>query len=181
MRRLIANEEVTLNGMAGDPHLWPNHQTPDYVAEGSAALAGEAELLFGRVTYELMHAAWANQSPPTPISEVMTRARKYVVSGTQTLPAWNNTALLSGDPRRRVHDLKASAGPDLVLLGSLTLLRGLLDAGLVDELHLSVHPLLRGEGPALPLSRTLDAFTLTSHRVYDGGMARVVLTRRTSA
>lgn len=181
MRRLIANEEVTLNGMAGDPHLWPNHQTPDYVADQAATLAGEAELLFGRVTYEMMHSAWANQTPPTPISEVMTRARKYVVSGTQTLPAWNNTALLSGDPLRHVHDLKASAGPDLVLLGSLTLLQGLLDAGLVDELHLSVHPLLRGEGPALPLSRALNVFTLTSHRAYEGGMARVVLTRPADA
>lgn len=173
MAKLIAIEEISLNGNVENPHTWPPHHSPDYFADLGATFAGEGRLLFGRATFELMESAWRGQD--NPIGQFMDRAQKYVVSSTLKNPDWSNTTVLSGDALEQIRELKAGSGPDMVLLGSLTLLQSLLAAELIDELQFNIHPLLRSEGRFFPQTDDLEAFRLQSHKAYQGGMARVSL------
>jgi dihydrofolate reductase len=75
----------------------------------------------------------------------MNAARKYVASRT-IQPSWNNTRLLRGDLAKAVRDLKASAGPDVTVLGSGNLAAQLGDAGLIDEYQFVIIPVALGSG-----------------------------------
>lgn len=174
MHKLTASIEISLNGIAENPHLWADHKTPDYHQDSAPGFEGAGALLFGRVTYEMMASFWPQQD--NAIGQYMNRSQKYVVSSTLKNPDWENTTVLDSAPLEYIRHLKNTGEQDIVLLGSLTLLDGLLRAGLVDQLQLSVHPLMVGEGRAFPQSKQLDAFQLQSHKTYAGGMARVTLT-----
>ena len=173
MRKLTANMEVSLNGIVENPHLWPDHKSPDYQQDLTPSFEGTGALLFGRVTYEMMASFWPHQD--NAIGHFMNRSQKYVVSSTLKNPDWDNTTVVDSAPLEYIRQLKQTGKDDLVLLGSLTLLDGLLKAELVDQLQLSVHPLMVGEGRAFPQVKQLDAFQLQSHKAYAGGMARVTL------
>ena len=113
-------------------------------------MAAEGAMLFGRVTYERFHEVWAGRED-NPFSPVLDARRKYVASTTLTDPLrWQNSALLRGDASETVRELKENAPEgQLVLLGSGVLLRALLAADLVDELQLSIYPLVLGTGTRL--------------------------------
>jgi dihydrofolate reductase len=70
---------------------------------------------------------------------------KYVVSTTLKDPSWNNTTVIADDAINRIAALKQESGGDLVQYGFGSLTYGLLEAGLVDELRLWVHPFIVGE------------------------------------
>ncbi|RZT87716.1 RibD domain-containing protein [Pseudonocardia sediminis] len=85
-----------------------------------------------------------------PMADGMNNTPKYVVSTTlDSADAWQNSTLLGGDWVQRLRDIKASDGPDIGVSGSLTLVRALPAHGLLDELHLMVHPLVVGKGAKL--------------------------------
>src|SRR5262249_21682120 len=86
------------------------------------------------------------------------------ISSTMTDPKWGNSTVLSGDPVEEIRALKAQAGQDIVVTGSITLCHTLIGAGLVDEFRLFVYPAVQGrgrrlfpDGLALPALRLLDA------------------------
>ncbi|GAB7191257.1 dihydrofolate reductase family protein [Kineococcus sp. NUM-3379] len=115
------------------------------------AAAGEAALLFGRRTYEDFAGFWPRQRD-NPFTPVLEAARKVVVSRTLEGPLpWANSEVLRGEATGTLPRLLADGDVDLTLLGSTTLSRSLLAAGLVDGLTLLVHPLVLGTG-----SRLLD-------------------------
>jgi dihydrofolate reductase len=120
-------------------------------------------LLFGRVTYEMMEAAFrlptqAGALPDwmVPFACKIDQARKYVVSGTLDRVDWN-AELLRGDLRQAVQQLKREPGNGL-LLGGLKLPLALANLGLIDEYEFVVHPILAGHGPTLfaGLSERID-------------------------
>jgi dihydrofolate reductase len=81
---------------------------------------------------------------------VMNNYKKYVASRTLSGPLeWQNSELLDGDARDAVAALKEQDGPDLVVLGSGNLVGSLMDAGLIDELALPIHPVVLGSGQRL--------------------------------
>jgi dihydrofolate reductase len=102
-------------------------------------------LLLGRVTWAIWQPYWPHHDD-NPIGRRINMAPKYVPSTTLTDPAWQNTHVLTGDVEAAVREIKARPGLDLLLQGSGTLLRWLLERGLVDELDLVVHPVVLGEG-----------------------------------
>jgi dihydrofolate reductase len=124
-------------------------------------------LLFGRVIYEMMEAAWR---APTrtgvrpdwmtpwmePFARMIDRAQKYVVSSTLERVDWN-AQLLCGDLAQSVRRLKQSPGRGLYV-GGLQLPLALAELGLIDEYELIVHPKIAGHGPTLfaGLSKPLD-------------------------
>ena len=138
-------------------------------------LARADALIFGRVTYEMMEAAW-RPSPAAPAMPDWTKpfartidaAKKYVVSSTLERVDWN-AELLRGDLGTAVQQLKREPGNGL-FVGGVKLGLALTELGLIDEYELVVHPRIAGHGPALfaGLSKHVD-LELMSRQEYGSG------------
>jgi dihydrofolate reductase len=125
----------------------------------TAALIGEVyqradAFLFGRRTYEVFAGSWGTGSwgadeGDNPISVALNTRPKYVASTTLTAPQWADTTVLSGDVAAAVAELKAKPGGELQVVGSLSLVRLLLEDDLVDELILLTAPVVVGQGRRL--------------------------------
>jgi dihydrofolate reductase len=120
-------------------------------------------LLFGRVTYEMMEAAWRTGARPDwmepwmePFARTIDAAKKYVVSSTLDRVDWN-AELVRGDLGKAVEQLKQESGKGL-FTGGVTLPLALAELGLIDEYEFVVHPRLAGHGPTLfaGLSKLVD-------------------------
>ena len=120
-------------------------------------------LLFGRVTYEMMEAAWRLPARPGawpdwmgPFARTIDAARKYVVSSTLDRVDWN-AELVRGDLGAAVQRLKREPGKGL-FVGGVKLPLALAELGLIDEYEFVVHPSVAGHGPTLfaGLSKRID-------------------------
>jgi dihydrofolate reductase len=117
--------------------------------EARESMAHPGALLFGRRTYEDFYAYWPNRAD-NPFTAMLNNTQKYVASTTLKEPLpWRNSTLLPGDAAEAITRLKEQPGNDLVILGSLELVRSLIRRNLVDEYVLLIHPLLLGSGRRL--------------------------------
>ena len=135
-------------------------------------------LLFGRVTYEMMEAAFR---PPAragarpdwmePFARTIDAAQKYVVSRTLNRVDWN-ADLLRGDPGKAVQKLKQEPGNGL-LVGGVTLPLALAELGLIDEYEFVVQPRVVGHGPTLfaGLSKSVDLKLVSRQEFGSGAVA----------
>jgi dihydrofolate reductase len=178
MRRLISFTQVTLDGYFtgrnGDLG-WAHEGQED--AEWNAFVAGNAsgggQLLFGRITYELMVSYW-----PTPaalerdpaVAEGMNRLPKVVFSRTLDQVSWTNTRLVKGDPATEVRKMKHEPGEGMVILGSGSIVSQLAQAGLIDEYQIVVKPVALGDGRTMfeGLKQRLT-LKLTKTRAFTNG------------
>ena len=136
--------------------------------------------LFGRRTYELFAGFWgaaerARAALEDPghhqIAAALNTKPKYVASTTLTDPQWANTTLLSGDLAAAIEDLKATPGGELQVHGSGTLVRWLLDNGLVDEMTMLIVPVVLGQGARLfPDNGPAIALDLVDSRIDSKGV-----------
>ena len=111
-----------------------------------------AAFLFGRWTYEVFAGSWGSgMSDPAedPVAAALNKRPKYVVSSKLSNPQWEPTTVLTGDIASQIRKLKKEGGGDLVVPGSLTLARWLLANDLVDQLDLTVYPVVIGQGERL--------------------------------
>jgi dihydrofolate reductase len=150
MRTLSSSFFMSLDGVVDSPHDW---HFP-YVEEQMMAVVGETlasadALLLGRRTYEEWAASWPGRSSDGGMADYMNNTRKYVASASLETLEWQNSTLLEGDVPAAVAELKRRPGRDISIPGSGTLVRSLLQAGLIDELRLLVHPILVGSGKRL--------------------------------
>ena len=132
--------------------------------EMAQAMSKPGDMLFGRRTWQDFITAWSHQTDGNPFTTRMNATTKYVVSRTLTdASAWQNSILLHGDAAGTVAELKSQPGRDLGIVGSVSLVRSLHAAGLIDHYTLVICPLTLGsgarlfEGPA-----PLTEFELTS-------------------
>jgi dihydrofolate reductase len=154
---------VTLDGCCDHRAGSTDEELHRYWAEN---LAQADALIFGRVTYEMMEAAWRPAATGVrpdwmtdwmePFSRTIDRARKYVVSSTLDRVDWN-AQLVRGDLGKAVEQLKREPGNGL-FVGGVTLPLALAELGLIDEYEFVVHPRLAGHGPTLfaGLSKYVD-------------------------
>ena len=151
MRKVVAVELVSLDGIVGSPEEWAFSYSNDEMEEVNAAgMAASDALLLGRVTYEGLAAFWPNQPGGTPMVDYINSVRKHVVSRTLEEPlGWNNSTLLEGGVAEGVAELKQQPGKDITIIGSGALVLSLLGEGLLDELRLMVHPIVLGGGKRL--------------------------------
>ena len=135
-------------------------------------------LLFGRVTYEMMEAAWRLPAPAgarpawmEPFGRTIDAARKYVVSSTLGRVDWN-AELLRGDLVEAVQQIKRESGKGL-LVGGVTLPSALAELGLIDEYEFVVHPRIAGHGPTLfaGLSKRIDLRLVSRLEFGSGAVA----------
>jgi dihydrofolate reductase len=155
MRKIHVFENVTLDGRFTDENKdmsWAHRQDEEWNEFTSSNASGDAELLFGRVTYDMMAGFWPTQQAAAMMPAVaagMNRMRKSVFSRTLDAPTWHNTRVLKGDLVETTRALKREPGPDLVVLGSGSIVSQLTEARLVDEYQLAVNPLVLGRGRTL--------------------------------
>jgi dihydrofolate reductase len=152
-----------------------------YFDEETAALTGQVyqradAFLFGRRTYEVFAGSWgtgswgANQGD-NPISAALNTRPKYVASTKLTDPLWADTTVLSGEVAAVVGELKAKPGGELQVVGSLSLVRWLLDNDLVDEITLLTYPVVVGQGTRLfPDAGPDTALELVESRATTSGV-----------
>jgi dihydrofolate reductase len=170
MRNLKAWLYITLDGVVEAPEKWVMPDS-EMFEEQTAGYADSDALLLGRQTYEIFAAAWPHRGSEVPNADWMNNTQKYVASKTLESPEWQNTTVLGGDAREAVARLKEEHGGTITLNGSTTLLRSLLDAELVDELRLLLHPFALGSGHRL-FDNVEDRISLklTECHPYDNGV-----------
>jgi len=152
MRNLIVFNSVSVDGYFTDANgdmSWAHTQDPEFqkFVEGNAG--GEGELLFGRVTYDLMASYW-----PTPVAlkndpvvaEAMNRMPKVVFSRTLDNASWQNTKLVKAALPAAVRKMKKEPGNTMVIMGSGSIVAQLAREGLIDEYQFVVIPIALGKG-----------------------------------
>jgi dihydrofolate reductase len=138
-------------------------------------------ILLGRTTYEMFEPAWSTRTvEDDPGAPFFNDTTKYVVSGTLQEATWRNSRIIGPYDAGAIRSLKDEVDGDLYVSGSGTLVRAMLEDGLVDELHLFVYPLTRGSGPRLfPEDAAPAKLSLAASESYDNGV--VYLAYRTQA
>jgi dihydrofolate reductase len=148
MRKVIQTVLVSADGVVGDPRLWAMDYRDADVEKDSVERLGDSDsMILGRGTYELFAATWPGQS--SDFAGRMNSMRKYVFSSTLAKANWDNSTILTGDATAGVARLKQQDGADLLLYGHGSLAHRLWEHGLIDELRLSIHPVLAGRGQLL--------------------------------
>jgi dihydrofolate reductase len=150
MAQLIIWNIMSLDGAFEGAAPWDlsMHQTvwgPELEQFSKQQLADDAQLLFGRATYEGMASYWQSEAETGEIADGMNNAPKAVVSTTLVSADWKNTLLL-----RSIGDVatlkKDGAHKNIFVFGSATLVSGLRQAGLIDEYRICIAPILLGAG-----------------------------------
>src|SRR5688572_14238299 len=179
MRPLRYSINVTLDGCCDHREMVADDDIHRHAIENF----GQADaLLFGRVTYEMMEAAWREpaqgEARPDwmepwmePFARTIDAAKKYVVSSTLDRVDWN-AELVRGDLGKAVQQLKQVPGKGL-FTGGVTLPLALAELGLIDEYELIVHPRLAGHGPTLfaGLSKYVDLKLVSRLELRSGAVA----------
>lgn len=177
MRKVFSGLFISLDGVTESPDQWQfDHFDEGMMAGMSALLANQDAMLLGRVTYQ----EWADYWPTStdePFASFINSIPKYVVSTTLQSVTWNNSTLLSGDLPSEIARLKQVPGEDIGVGGSSTLVRSLIQADLLDELTLMVHPVVVGKGKRLfGDGDALKRLSLVSSQITPTGVA--ILTYR---
>src|SRR5687767_1938383 len=174
MRPLRYSINVTLDGCCDHRAMVADEELHRHAVEN---LVRADALLFGRVTYEMMEAAF-RQAPTDarpdwtePFARTIDAAKKYVVSSTLDRVDWN-AELVRGDLGEAVRQLKRESGKGL-FTGGVKLPMALAELGLIDEYELVVHPRLAGHGPTLfaGLSRPIDLKLVSRLEFGSGAVA----------
>ena len=188
MRPLRYSINVTLDGCCDHRVITPSEELHRHHA---ANLERADALLLGRVTYEMMEAAWRQPATGTwpdwmadwmiPFAQEIDSAKKHVVSSTLDQVDWN-AELVQGDLGKAVRQLKQEPGRGL-FVGGVTLPLALADLGLIDEYEFLVQPILAGHGPTLfaGLSERLELKLVGRQEFRSGAVALRYQPRRLAA
>ncbi|HMN30097.1 MAG TPA: dihydrofolate reductase family protein [Caldilineaceae bacterium] len=152
MRKVISGLFISLDGVTESPDQWQfDHFDEEMMAALSSHIATEDTILLGRVTYQEWAPYWPS-SNDEPYASHINNTPKYVVSTTLDKVEWGNydtVKLIKGNLAQEIARLKAQPGKNIGVSGSPTLARSLLQADLLDELTLMIHPVVAGKGKRL--------------------------------
>jgi dihydrofolate reductase len=154
MRTITAGLFMSLDGVVEAPDQWHFPYFNEEMGVAVDATLGAADtVLFGRKTYDSFAGAWPEREAAGEEDAELARklgdARKIVVSSRKLEFTWRNSEQLEGDLVEAVTALKNEPGRNIALSGSVSVVRQLLAAGLLDELHLLVHPIAVRKGMRL--------------------------------
>src|SRR3954449_5523706 len=173
MGAIHVHEFMTLDGVVDAPTWTFDYGFDPKMGETLAAMTGRSQgILLGRIPYEMFEPAWSTRTvEDDPGAPFFNDTTKYVVSGTLTDATWRNSEVVGPYDPDAIRKLKDEVDGDLYVSGSITLVRAMLDDGLIDGLHLFVYPLTLGSGPRL---FTEDAephkFSLAGDESYENGV-----------
>jgi dihydrofolate reductase len=154
MRKLIVFNHVTLDGYfvsAGGDMNWAKEGDDDkeYQAFVAGNAGGDGQLLFGRVTYQMMASYWPTAMAEQHMPEVakgMNRMPKVVFSRTLNEAKWSNSRLVKDNLVEEVRKMKNEPGPGMTILGSGSVVAQLAAAQLIDEYQVMIDPVALGKG-----------------------------------
>ena len=193
MGKIVLSEFVSLDGVIEDPagdegfrlggwigEIKSREQARSAAGGGAGGLEADAvkldealgteALLYGRRSYEYFAARWPSRAGE--LADRLNSLPKYVVSSTLEDPDWNNSTVLKGDVVNEVSKLKRELNGEIVVYGSIRLVRTLIEHDLVDELRLMVYPVVLGAGERL-FGETSDKklMRLVDSRIVGDGVA----------
>jgi dihydrofolate reductase len=178
MRKVFLFMMVSLDGyFEGKDHDLSWHNVDEEFVQFADAQLDEADtLIFGRKTYEMMADYWPNETEEDSTAVRMNTLRKVVFSHSSLQVDWENTEA-STDLVAKINGLKSQEGRDIAVLGSSDLGRGMLEAGLLDEVRIMVNPVFIGDGVTLfeGLSKSLK---LVSTRTFENGNVLLTYTAK---
>ena len=149
MRKVVATVYASLDGVIGSPEKWSLAYFGQQSAAYQTSLLEQADVLFqGRLTYDSFSRFW-NAPSDDAYNNRMYEIPKVLLSRTVDDGAWNNTAIVSDNPVIAVDKVRGEGGGLMLTYGFGSVARTLLNAGLLDEVHVWVHPVLAG-GDAEP-------------------------------
>lgn len=176
MRKLVVFNQVTLDGFFADLQgnmSWAHKDDAEWNAFVAENAGGGGQLIFGRVTYDMMASFW-----PTPhaaemmpvVAERMNNLPKVVFSRTLDEARWSNTKLVKGDLAAEIRRMKEEPGEGLVILGSGSIVSQLAQENLIDAYQLVVNPVVLGSGRSMfdGVEKKL-ALKLTNTRTFGNG------------
>ena len=180
MRKIVAGLFISLDGVVEAPDQWHfPYFNEEMGAAVDAQLGAVDTILLGRETYDSFAGAWPGREEAdgedAGMAKALGDARKIVVSNQKLGFTWRNSEQLKGDLVETVTSLKSEPGGNIAISGSVSVVRQLLAARLVDELHLLVHPiavrkgmrLFDEDGTAMPLR-------LISSEAFETGVLNLV-------
>lgn len=184
MRKVSSGLFISIDGVAEAPNEWQFDVFNEEMGQEMGAFIGSTDtILLGRVTYEEWAGYWPNvtDGPDVGFADFINNTPKYIVSNTlDNVDAWQNSTLVRGDQLKEViTELKQQPGQNIGVTGSPTLVESLLQADLLDELILMVHPVVVSKGKhLLNNGGSLKRLTLVDTRSTTTGVVFLTYKRR---
>jgi len=172
MRRVIAYEYLTLDGVMEAPEKWQFPYLSNDVAELIKAQMLQADaVLLGRTTYEIFADSWPSRiNNEFGVADKLNSMPKYVVSRTLQKAEWHNSTVIKGDVPKEVARLKEQPGGIIAIIGSGKLVGALMQHALIDEYRLMIHPVVLGNGQRLFPDGTHAALRLIQTKALSSGV-----------
>jgi len=181
MRKIVNSTFMSLDGDISNMQDWHFRftESEEFAAAARERLFASDALIMGRKTYEGFSSAWPERAGADEYSDRINSMKKLVVSSTLTAPEWTNTDVIADDVPARVAELKQQDGQNILQFGFGDVTRLLLDNGLVDEVHIWLHPVLAGKAsPAEMIHRDGPQydFKLAGTEVHGNGLILLTYT-----
>lgn len=148
MRKLTAGLFHSVDGVVSEPNLWQFDSFDEDLGKGMTSMMERVDtVLLGRVSYQEWAGYWPTATVDDDFARFINPMEKFVASRTLKEPLeWQNSQVIEGPLEDFVKELKARDGGEIAVMGSISLTRQLLFAGLLDELTLMTHPVVAGSG-----------------------------------
>lgn len=186
MGQIIASVSCTLDGVYTGPYgdennmvSWAMSGIIDSTADNLEMFQNAGAILMGRVNYEGLASYWPFQEGE--FAEAMNKTPKYVISRNNQIPKvrWGDfddtISLLTGDLKECIAALKSDVEGNIIVPGSAGLVQSLLNAGLIDEINMIIHPVILGSGKRYlnSISRRSDLKLIGTHLYETSGSMRL--------
>jgi dihydrofolate reductase len=181
MGAIKVHEFISLDGVIENPSWTAEFGFDPKMGASIGALTSDSSaILLGRTTYEMFHPAWSTRTAADdPGAPFFNETKKYVVSSTLANADWSNSSILGPYDADRIRLLKEDVAGSIYVSGSGTLVRAMLDDGLVDELHLFMYPVTLGTGLRLfPEGSAGRTLSLTQSETYANGVLHLAYAPR---
>lgn len=151
MRKVTSGLFHSVDGVVSDPNLWQFDSFDDDLGKGLTGVMERVDaVVLGRVSYQEWAGYWPTASVDNDFAGFINPVEKFVASRTLNGPLqWENSHLIEASLEEFVAGLKERDGGEIAVMGSISLVRQLLFAGLLDELTLMTHPVVAGSGRRL--------------------------------
>lgn len=172
MRKIVVSEFMSLDGVIEAPDTWQfPFQTEEMGAITERQINDTDSFLLGRVTYKIFASFWPTQTNNEfGVADKLNSAPKYVVSTTLQKADWNNSILIKSNVIEEIRKLKQAGTGIMAVNGSVKLVHSLLDAGLIDEIQVLVHPIVLGKGVRLFVDGYCTPMKLADSKILSNGV-----------